>query len=43
MAKVAPPEAPATTTPVNPLTGLPVGTVPLKEVLGQAGELKRSA
>src|SRR5258708_20130333 len=22
---------------VNPLTGLPVGTVPLKEVLGQAG------
>jgi len=23
--------------PVNPLTGLPVGTVPLKEALGQAG------
>jgi len=37
MAKVAPPKAPAATTPVNPLTGLPVGTVPLKEVLGQAG------
>jgi hypothetical protein len=24
-------------TPVDPLTGLPVGTVPLKEVLSQAG------